>query len=250
MTITMSSVGANGDTTGATSIVITIGAGGFTLGQSAWAILCLAYDNAGASGADPYSSISDSLGNTWTSRQAALYDPGAASAGVTLRIFTSDMAVRALGVGDTVTVSFGANSVASKAWCFQEALPGPWGTMSYVTGGVSVGSASAAPTITTGSIAQNDVVIGAGAAESADTWVADADTTNGNWSAKQSFGAGSGATGMSVVAQRKVVTAAGAQTFNPTLTSADCILAWIQLHETIAVGVPSLIVPVGAGVAA
>jgi hypothetical protein len=67
------------------------------------AVLCLAYDNSGASGADPYNSISDSLGNTWTSRQAALYDPGAASAGVALRIFTTNQSAGTLTTGSTVT---------------------------------------------------------------------------------------------------------------------------------------------------
>lgn len=219
--------GTGNNNVAGTSLVITP-ASNFTAGSHA--ILCVAYDNSGASGADPYASISDSVGNNWISRQAALYDPGAASAGITLRIFHCPLTT-ALTTAHSITVSFGANSTTAKAWVLMEATVSAGSILRYITGGVNTGAASAAPTVTTGSITSGDLVIGAGAAESADTWAGDADTTNGSWTTHLHNAAGTGTSGASVTAQGKVATGTGTQTYNPTLTSADCILAWAQFRE-------------------
>lgn len=220
--------GANNNNTGATSVVVTP-ASNFAAGSKA--VLCLAYDNAGGSGADPFSSITDSVGNAWVTAQAALYDPGAASAGVTLRIFESHMDVAALTTGNTITVSFGAVSVTAKSWTLHEIAPASGCRVVLVASGVNAGAATGTPTVTTGTITNGDMVIGAGASESSNTWAGDGDTSNGNWSTHQTSGAGTGTSGMATTAQRKVVTATATQTYNPTLTSADCILAWAQFAE-------------------
>jgi hypothetical protein len=39
---------------------------------------------------------------------------------------------------------------------------------------------------------------------------------------------------MAITTQGKVVNATATQTYNPTLTSADCILAWIAVEEVAA----------------
>lgn len=220
--------GSGNNNVAGTSLVVTPTS---NFAAKSFAILCVAYDNSGASGADPFSSISDSLGNVWTSQQAALFDPGAASAGVTLRIFTSEMNVGKLTTGNTITISFGANSTTAKAWTLNEATSSTANRIAYVTGNVNVGATSATPTVTTSSITNGNMVVGAGAAESADTWAGDADATNGSWSVHQHNVAGTGATGMSITSQRKVVTAGATQTYNPTLTSADVILAWVEIRE-------------------
>jgi hypothetical protein len=239
MALTGTDRGSGNNNVAGTSLVVTPVS---NYAASSFAVLVGAYDNSGANGADPFSSIVDSVGNTWTSRQAALFDPGAASAGVTLRMFTSDMTVSTLTTANNITISFGANSTTAKAWVLHEITSNVVGaTISYVQGNVGAGVTSAAPTITTASITIGNAVIGAGAAESANTWAGDADTTNGNWSTQQSNAAGTGAAGMSVTSQRKIVTASATQTYNPTLTSADCILAWIELTEIL----PSLD-PMGA----
>lgn len=196
-------------------------------------VLCVALDNAGASGATPAapSSFTDAKGNTWTRRQNPIFDPGAASAGVELAIYTATLTV-ALLTSDTSTINWAsAVSVGAKAWTLREITAGANKFASYVTGGVNTGATTGTPTVTTGSITSGDCVIGAGGAESADTWAGDADTTNGSWSTHQHNAAGTGNSGMSVTSQAKVVNATATQTYNPTLTSADCILAWIQVTE-------------------
>src|ERR1051326_8772503 len=100
------------NTAGQTSLALSP-ASNFNAGKMA--VLCVAYDNAGSGGSDPFSSISDTKGNTWTPRQNVLNDPGAASAGQCLRIFTTMQDVGTLTTGDTITVSFGSTTVAARS---------------------------------------------------------------------------------------------------------------------------------------
>jgi hypothetical protein len=74
-------------------------------------------------------------------------------------------------------------------------------------------------------------VIGGGAAEATLAWTGDADTTNGSWTNEQEIGNGTGTSGAAVTSQAKVVTATATQTYNPTLTSADQIIGWIEVTE-------------------
>lgn len=199
-------------------------------------VLVLAYDNSGASGADPFSSISDSLGNTWTSRQRALWDPGAASAGATCGIFTG---ILNNGLKTTDTVSVVVSSAAVAAYALFEVSSDLGVTPVYQTGNVGTGATTGAPTVTTSSLTSGWALIGGGAAEGGDTWAGDADSSNGTWSTQQHAAQGSGNSGMSVTAQSKVVTGTATQTYNPTLTSADCILAWIAASEPALAGQPT-----------
>lgn len=185
-------------------------------------VLVVAYENSGTAGADPYSSISDNKGNTWTSRQRALYDPAASGAGQVVGIFTCQQNVAALTTGDTITVT--VSSSARWAYALIEVVGGI-----YVQGGAGTGAGTGTPTVTTASITNANMVVGGGGAESADTWAGDADTSHGLWSAHQHTGFGSGNTGVSVTAQYKVVSATATQTYNPTVTSSNCILAWIEV---------------------
>lgn len=230
MALTGTDRGVGGNNTTGLTIAI-VPASNLTAG--ALAVLVLAYDNSATGGADPYVSIADNLGNTWTSRQNALYDPGAAAAGVTLRIFTTPQDVGTLTTGSTITVTFSPTTVA-KAWTLME-FTGSVGKPEYQTGGKNTGSATGAPTVTTSSIPNATAVVGAGGSESTNAWVGDADTSNGSWSTQQTAGYGTGTSGMAVTSQRKIVTATAAQTYNPTQTSADCILAWISVGENITV---------------
>lgn len=199
----------------------------FTAG--ALAVLVLAYDNSGSAGADPFTSISDSLGNAWTSRQRALHDPGAASAGEVLGIFTAVM-TRPLTTANTVSVVVSAAAVA--AFALFEVTSSLGNPPLYGTGGVGTGSTTGAPTVTTTSITSGQVVIGGGAGQSADAWTGDADTASGNWSTHQHNGSGTGATGMSVTGQSKVTTGTATQTYNPTCgATTTAIVAWISVTE-------------------
>lgn len=233
MALTGTDRGTGGNNTGAVSITITP-TSNFSAGS--FGVLCMAYDNTGGGGADPYSSISDSVGNTWTSRQNGLQDPGAAAAGITLRIFTSDMSVSKLTTANNITVSFGAVSVVAKSWTLHEwTTDAIGGFVEYVGGAMGAGAATSNPTITTTSIPSGNAVVGAGAAEaSSGAWTGDADTTNGNWSAQQTAGFGTTTSGAVVTSQRKVVTGTATQTYNPTIAAVDRIIGWIELKETVA----------------
>lgn len=231
MALTGTDRGSGNHNTAATSVAISP-TSNCTAG--AMIVLCLAYDNAGSGGADPYSSISDGLGNTWTPQVAGLYDPGAASAGVTERIFTTTQNAGTILTSTVITVSFGSSTPTAKSWVIHEVSSNATGGSVTIGSSATLpGAATGTPTITTSSLTSGDMVIGMGAAESGDTWAGDADTTNGSWSTHQHNAAGTGATGMSITSQRKIVTATATQTYNPTLTSADCMLAWLQIIELI-----------------
>lgn len=228
MSISATARGASNHNTSANSVAISP-ASNFGAGL---AVLILSYDNSGGGGADPYSSISDSLGNTWTPRQNALNDPGSGSAGNATRIFTTDQAQGLLTTGTTITVSFGSN-VTAKAWNLWQVTPDTGCVAKYETGNVGT-AATASPSILSGSITIGELIIGAVGGEygTTQTFTDDADTSNGSWSASQYTEIGSTTSGVFCGSQTKVVTATGTQTYNPTLgTSCDLCTAWIGITQ-------------------
>lgn len=196
-------------------------------------VLFVAVDNTGAGGAagNLPASVTDSVGNIWTRQLNPTYDPGAASAGVETAWYVCQSLTTALTSANNVTLTLG-NAATAKVYAFHEITPSDNSKkISYVTGAAGTGAASGTPSVPTSSITSGDIVIGGGGSESSDTWVGDADTTNGTWSVHQHVAAGTGTSGMSLTTQRKIVTATATQTYNPTLTSADQILSWIRLTE-------------------
>jgi hypothetical protein len=232
MAITGTDRGTGTHNTGAPSFTLNPGSD-FTTKDS-WGVLVVAADNAGSGGAAMATfDVSDTLGNTWVRRQSPLYDPVGASAGVEGAIFTCLQDKGKLVTGTTITVTF-ANSPVAKCWTLMEVTPSTGFQIQYVTGGVNTGSATASPTVTTGSITSGNMVIGALFNEqgTGQTVTGDGDTSNGTWSSQQTNEIGTTAAGMTVQSQRKVVTGTATQTYNPTLgTSSDVILAWIELTE-------------------
>ena len=193
-----------------------------------WGVLRISYDNSGALGIDPFVSCTDTKGNVWTSRVAGLYDPAGANEGICVRIFTTNQGIGTLTTGDTITVTV-APGVA-----YAITLMEVTGTnLAYVTGGVNTGANTASPSVTTPSIASGHAIFGAGAAEFTGDWTGDADTLNGTWSTQVTLGTSDNGDGdVCITTQHKIVNAAGAQTYNPTISpAADCILAWIELEE-------------------
>lgn len=199
--------------------------------SNSFGVLCIALDNSGTAGANTISpaTATDSAGNTWTLRQNNLFDNGAASAGVEIAIYTAK--ISSLTTAQSITVTWTSTTPTAKVWTLNEFTAGTGKLINYVTGAIGTGSTTGTPTITSGSLNNGDAIVGMGGAESSDTWAGDADTTNGSWSTHQHNVAGSGATGMSITSQRKIVSSSGSQTYNPTLTSVDVILGWIQLAE-------------------
>lgn len=197
------------------------------------AVLFVAADNGGASGAHNITGVTDSLGNTWTLRQSPLNDPGAASAGVQGVIATCNQNVGLLATGTVITVSFGNTASVVRVWTLHEITCAAGTFIGYVTGATA--TATTGPTITTSSIPTGDAVAAGCFMEqgTVQTLTGDADTTNGNWSTQQYNEVGTTAAGISLGSQVKVVTGAGAQTYNPAMTTTptDLAVAWVQLHE-------------------
>lgn len=217
--------GTGGNNTAATSIAI-VPAQNFTAGTMA--ILAIAYDNSGTQGADPFSSLTDSSGNNWTLRQSPLNDPGAASAGAVLRVYTT--IVGTLGTGTTVTINFNASTTA-KAWTLTEISAATDFAPSYVQGSSNTGSTTT-PSVTTSTLTSGNMIFAAMGAEGSSTITADSDTTNGTWSTQQTTVFGTTTSGVHVASQYKLLTASGAQTYNLTLgTTEDWAVAWLELTE-------------------
>jgi len=191
-------------------------------------ILCIAADNANNTTTNTPTSITDSAGNTWT-RRINLMGGGGANATEEIALYDSTLTSNLTAAGN-VDVTYTAANVTAKCWAFIEIAPSTTGNLIlYHDFNQSAQATSGTPTVTvgTGNGLVNDVIIGMGAAESADTWVGVASP----WSTKQSTGVGSGTSGMSIITQTQVQAAGGAATFNPTLTSVDCRIVIYSLRE-------------------
>lgn len=233
MALTGTDRGTGKHQTSASSFTLNPGSN-FTAG--ALAVLCIAADNSSTGGStNNISSVTDSLGNLWRARQLPIFDNGSASAGVQGGIFTTDQSAGTLQTGTTVTVSFGAATVA-KTWTLMEVTAAAGSQALVLTGANATGQpGSSGPTVTTGTIEVGDMVIAMVAMEAGttQTLTSDADTTNGTWSAAQYNEIGSTTSGSAIGSQRKVqTTTASTQTFNPTLgLPCDLICSWISVRE-------------------
>lgn len=230
MALVGSNIGTGGNTTSATTIAI-VPPSNFS--SNTLAVLALAYDNAGNQGADPYSSITDNAGNTWTSRTNGLNDPGAASAGSTLRIFTS--LVSNLLSTNTITVTFNTATTA-KSWTLTQFSSNTSGlTADFLSAGTPTTGSTTTPSSNAQSVSSGNAIFGAMANEGNATVTADSDTTNGSWSTQQTQNNGTGTTGMQVASQYKIVNATGNQTYNLTLSAAgDWVVCNISIQEVTA----------------
>jgi len=194
-------------------------------------LVCISADNNGASGATSLTSVTDVKGHTYTLVQAT-YDPGAAAAGQTLG-FGYTKVTTAMITTDQITVNFSPATTAKAAVVYKlhpnfsiKKIRMP---ASGTGGTFGAGSATGTPTITTSSISAGNIFVGALAVESNAAVTADADTSNGAWTTQHTAtgSTGTAATSSRIAAQGKVVTGTATQTYNPTLTSADCIIGWI-----------------------
>ena len=230
MALVGANIGTGGNTTAATTIGIVPP---ISFSSNTLAVLALAYDNSGTQGADPFSSINDNAGNTWTSRLNGLNDPGAASAGSTLRIFTSFVA--SLTTSNTITVTFTTNTTA-KSWTLTQFSSNTANFIAdYLSSGTPATGTSTTPTIAALSMTSGDAIFGAMANEGNATITADSDTTNGSWSTQQTVNNGTGTSGMQVASQYKIVNATGNQTYNLTLSaSGDWVIGAIRIREVAA----------------
>lgn len=212
---------------------------------NSFGVLCIALDNSGTAGNTLISpaTASGSDGSTWTRRPNSLFDNGAASAGVEVVIYTSSST--SLTTAQNITITWTSSTPTAKAWVLHEVTTSAGFIASFRISDVNTGATTGTPTFSSNPTVNNgEMIIGMGGAESADTWVEDSDTTNGTWSTQQTSAVGSGNSGMSITSQRKVVTSTGTQTYNPTLTSADVMLAYIVLQE-VSIFIPRRMVIIG-----
>jgi hypothetical protein len=233
--LTVTARGTGTHNTGATSLVP--GGRTATLAVGSMGVLCIALDNAGSGGATTAapSSWTDAKGNVWTRRQNALYDNGAASAGIEFAIYTAPITT-ALLTSDAGTMTWDASaSVTAKAWTWYEVIPSAGGTVVYSTGGNIAGATAANASVTTASVPVGDAVIAGYFAENVNAVTGDSDTTNGTWQAQQTATVGSGTSGVRIATQSKVqTTAASTQSYDVTVASQDRIAGYVLIGEVFA----------------
>ena len=180
-------------------------------------VVFVAADNDGTSGVSSISTtMTDSVGNTYTHRATITRSPGSASGdGASLAIFTCPVTI-ALTTSDRITANFSPNT-DQKIIQAIKIVPDAGETVEYRGVGAGTTGASTTPSQTTSSITSGDTVIGAFAMETDDVGITyDSDTTNGSWSS--SFGntadGGPDTSAMQLRGQYKTVSGTGAQTLN------------------------------------
>ena len=186
-----------------------------------WLLVVAASANAGTNGAASQSGVVDSDGvNTYTQRALINYDPGAASAGATLGLYTCQV-TSTLSL-DTITVNHSVNT-PEKAVQVYKIVPGASEVISLVavdttgqTGNSTLYGSDAV------SVASGDMIFGAAAIETDDAITGDADTTFGSWSTILTRLADNGADAstMTCSSQHKTTTGAGDQTWGCTSSTA------------------------------
>jgi len=231
--LTVTSRGTGTHNTGATTLVP--GGRSATLAVGSLGVLCIAVDNAGGAGdvIIAPTSWTDAKGNVWTRRTSALYDNGAASAGIEMAFYTAPITVALLTTDlGTITWNTGVSPVA-KAWTWYEVIPSNGITPVYLNGASIAGATAAnAQVITAESINIGDAVIAGYFSENVAAVTQDSDTTNGSWTAQQTATIGTTTSGVRIATQQKVqTTAASTQSYDVTVSSQDRIAGYISVRE-------------------
>lgn len=190
-------------------------------------VLFVASDNTGANGAAPALGVVDPRGNTWTSLGASLRDPGLASEGAYVEAFAA-VVVTGYQVGDTLTLT-SSPAPGRVAWGLNEFA----GARKTVAAGPAAANGTAAVALAVGVPAAGQLVLAALAEENNVAATGDADTLNGPWTTLASRVSDSGvwSSSITLIAQAKIVTAAGAQTWNPSLGAS---VDWAAVALTLA----------------
>lgn len=197
---------------GATSFSFTANIA-FSVGD--WIVVTVAADNAGTSGVNPITTMTDAQGNTYTKRVDENCTQGAADDGISLAMFTAPITT-ALATTDLITANF-SPSTTRKSVTAMRVRPASGRTLSFLTAGSANFAANHDPSITTSSLARNDYLIGGLARDDRDATNGDSDTTRGTWVEHQILGCDGGSDDASVLCecQAKIVTDFGTQTWNP-----------------------------------
>lgn len=166
----------------------------------------------------PAGGITDSAGHTWT-RLGYQKSTAAALTACEVAVYGTEVTTAMSGGTVTLTAHANCNSKSFHVWRFR----GPSVTLRSASVGAE--GSSTTPSVTHTGPVDTDLVIGAYAIEgpTGDSVTADADTSNGTWSAVTKHGTtgGTDTSNVAHAAQWKAVTATSSQTFNPTITSRD-----------------------------
>jgi hypothetical protein len=210
---------------GVASVAVDLPAGGFILGSAgSWLIARVALNNSGTGGAAVTLTVSDARNGSWIVFPAVNRSPNTVDDGITSYV-AYVKAATSYANGDDVTFSFSPNctgyAIVIEQWNgFDPTTPWTFEVAS-ATGGSGTPSVGITP-------ANADVLVyGSLAIEGggADAYTEDADSTNGAWVTLDAADRGlATANGLRSAGAYKIVTAAGAQTWNPTITSRD----WAQ----------------------
>jgi len=185
-------------------------------------VICIAADNSAAAGSsNNFTTVTDSLGNTWTKHQSPVFDNGAASAGVQGAIYSTVQDVGTIQTGTTITVAFGAATVA-KTGCFWEITAAAGFRANFRTGANKAAGATgtavtlgASPSVNIGEALVAAVYMESGTTQ---TYTGDSDSTNGTWNTAQYAEIGSTTSGSCCGSQVKLQTTANStQTYDATL---------------------------------
>lgn len=178
------------------------------------------------------STFNDSVGNTWTRRLDALYDPSTANQGIEIAVYTSPVTTQ-VTASDNITVTISPTTLNKLVMLWE--VSGANGTPTYVTSaaisdGLTSGQNGTAVSVTSSSITNGDAIIAwNGGRDNTTQSAVDTDTTNGSWSSVMTIGTG---TATRMESQYKVTTGTGTQTWDITLGAAvnwEC--GWIQVRE-------------------
>lgn len=227
LTVTLRKAGATGTASAGTFAFSP--ASNCTAGQLL--VLVFTSENSAAGGTNPYSSIADSLGNTWTRRVYNHSTAGTANDGVCLNFFTTQQNAGTVTTGTTITVTYGTNTPGEGAVLWE--VSSNTGSADYVNGNTTAGYWSIA-SIVTDTVAVGEVIFGALARTGGVTASGDSDTTNGTWSTQQT--AVPGFNYANVTSQYKI------QTTTPSTQTYDdggswgsnnrFVIGWIRVQET------------------
>lgn len=213
---------ANNETSSTTTVITLTNPTAITVGN--YLIVRIAADNSGGGGAARSVTMSDSRSHTWTiGSPQANQDPGTASQGTTCTVVWVKVAT-AFQAGDTVTVTFSGAVVADaeviEEWTGLTATQAAaFGSLNATTGASGTPSSGALSILATRTAYAAMSIEG----PNSDSYTEDTDTTDGTWVTLTATGTSNATADLNqkIVGAYKAVTAAGNQSWDPTITNRD-----------------------------
>ncbi len=174
--------------------------------------LCISYNNSLIDGSDPFDSIDDSHGNTWTLRVSQIQSPnGLGGDGVVMRMYTTNQDMSPLTTGDSIDVRFLEDIVVACSFLLQITSDN---SITYTDANSASFPGEYFPTISSISLTTNDIIIGCAAGNNNSNKYGDSDTTNGSWSSNYTDQVSVGISNQ-LISQYKIISGTGVQSYDP-----------------------------------